>query len=233
MRVIRRLAFLCLLVVAVVGLLGVLGTIIPSPFVFASAAEAPRNKRILVVSNTIHTDLAIPLDNESLAAFAFLADANLPIWLPQARWVLIGWGGRSFYMETPSLTDIKPGPAFRALTLDRSVMHVDVLGEFAPNDPTVTEVAITDAAYTNLLTTIAAGFTRMDGAVQPIDGYAFGPNDRFFEAEGWFNALLGCNIWTSRMLRSAGVTTGIWDPIPAALTTSLRLFNALPVPALG
>jgi uncharacterized protein (TIGR02117 family) len=231
--ILKRVALTLLFVVGVVVLLGVLGTLIPYPAAYASREGALANKRILVVSNTIHTDIAIPLDNESLAAFGFLADANLPIWLPQARWVLIGWGGRSFYMETPSLADIKPGPAFRALTLDRSVMHVDVLGEFVGADPSVLELAITDDAYTNLLATISASFARRDGAVEPIEGFAFGANDRFFEAEGGFNALLGCNIWTARMLRSAGITTGLWNPIPSALTTSLRLFNSLPVPSLG
>jgi uncharacterized protein (TIGR02117 family) len=216
-----------ILVIGGLALLATLGTVIPHPFMYGDSDGAPRDKRILLVSNTIHTDIAIPLDPESLATLAFLEDANLPIRHPEARWLLIGWGGRSFYLETPSLADIKPGPTFRALTVDSSVMHVDVLGQIATTDLAVVEMAVSDAAYTNLLWTIVESFAHDGGAVKPIEGFAYGTSDKFFEAEGSFNALLGCNVWTSRILRSAGIRTGLWNPIPGSLTTSLRLFNSL------
>lgn len=228
MRIIRRLVFWCLLVVAVPVLLGLLGTFIPHPFVSGASEPQPQNRRILVVSNTIHTDIAVPVDPETLAALDFLAGTGPPIDHPDAQWLLIGWGGRSFYLETPSLADIKPGPAFRALTIDSSVMHVDVLAGISLTDPAVTELALSEADYANLLATISASFARKDGRVEPIDGFAFGATDKFYEAEGSFNALLGCNVWTSRMLRSAGIRTGIWNPLPSSLTTSLRLFNPQP-----
>lgn len=223
MRLIRRIVLVAVILLVGPLLLAVLGTVIPFPF--AQKSNEPLTRRILVVSNTIHTDIAIPVDPESLAAFAFLADTGPPIDHPEARWLLLGWGGRSFYLETPSLTDIKPGPAFRALTLDSSVMHVDVLAGINESDPAVLPLDISDADYASLLETIGAGFTRQDGKVLPIEGYAFGASDKFYEAEGHFNALLGCNVWTSRMLRSAGLTTGLWNPTPPSLTASLRLFN--------
>jgi uncharacterized protein (TIGR02117 family) len=225
MRLLKRLAVVLILLIVVPLVLGLLGTLIPHPFTDAQPTDAPLSERILVVSNTIHTDIAIPLDAKSLEAFGFLAD-TLPVTHPDARWLLIGWGGRSFYLETPNLTDIKPGPTFRALTVDSSVMHVDVLGEIDQTNPAIMAVPISDVAYANLLSTISASFTRKDGKVLPIDGYAFGPSDKFYEGEGSFNALLGCNVWTSRILRSAGIRTGLWNPLPISLTTSLRWFNA-------
>lgn len=225
MKTMRRVAFWCLVAILVPIMLVILGTLIPNPWIFAAGDGEP-TRHILVVSNTLHTDIAIPIDAQSLATFGFLADTTVPIAHPDARWLLIGWGGRSFYLETPSLADIKPGPTFRALTIDSSVMHVDVLGEIVPGNPAVTDLAITDAAYANLLAEISASFARQEGAVQPIDGFAFGTTDKFFEGVGSFNALLGCNVWTSRMLRSAGIRTGFWNPLPGLLTFSLGLFNA-------
>jgi len=225
MRIVKRAIIVCLLLMGVPLLLAILGTLIPHPFIAADAEDAPLSRRILVVANTIHTDIAIPIDAESLAAFGFLADSGQPILHPDARWLLIGWGGRSFYLETPTLADIRPGPTFRALTLDSSVMHVDVLSAIVESDPAVTELAISEAAYANMLATISEGFSREDGKVQPIEGFAFGQSDRFYQAEGSFNALLGCNVWTSRVLRSAGIRTGLWNPLPASLTLSLGLFN--------
>ena len=225
MRIFKRVALGCLLLILVPALLIVIGTLIPNPFIFSGSDGASLDKHILVVSNTIHTDIAIPLDAETLAAFGFLADTGIPITHPDARWLLIGWGGRSFYLETPNLSDMKPGPTFRALTVDSSVMHVDVLAELVLPNPAITDLAISDAAYANLLSAISASFSRENGKVEPIEGFAFGTTDKFYEAEGSFNALLGCNIWTSRMLRSAGISTGIWNPLPASLTVSLGLFN--------
>ncbi|UJW87798.1 TIGR02117 family protein [Devosia sp. SL43] len=220
----RRVVLWCLVVIVVPIVLAIFGTLIPNPWVFSDEDRTP-TRHILVVSNTLHTDIAIPIDPESLTVFDFLVDTTVPITHPNARWLLIGWGGRSFYLETPSLSDIKPGPTFRALTIDSSVMHVDVLGEIVPGSPDVTDIAITEAAYANLLSEISASFARPNGSVQPIDGFAFGTTDKFFEGVGSFNALLGCNVWTSRMLRSAGMRTGIWNPLPGLLTFSLGVYN--------
>ena len=227
MRIVRRVVLWCLLAIAVPIVLVALGTLIPDPFVYPSGPAAS-DRRILIVSSPIHTDIAIPIDAESLAALGFLAETGQPILHPDARWLLIGWGGRAFYLETPSLADIKPGPTFRALTIDSSVMHVDVLAAIDEADPVVMPLAISDAAYVNLLAAISASFSRKDGQVQIIDGYAYGPVDAFYEAEGSFNALLGCNIWTSRMLRIVGIRTGIWNPLPMSLTLSVQMFNRPP-----
>ena len=225
MRVVRRTGLLGLLLLLVVVALAVAGTLIPHPAALAQAGAAEHSHRILVVSNTLHTDIAIPLDDEARMTLGFLDSTGLPMSHPEARWLLIGWGGRSFYMETPTLADIKPGPTFRALTLDRSVMHVDVFADIDQSDPSVTPLDVSTEGYANLLWTISESFVRSSAGVVPIEGYAFGSTDRFYEAEGGFNALLGCNVWTSRMLRSAGVTTGLWNPLPSSLDVSLGLFN--------
>lgn len=225
MAIVKRVLVWGVVVVAVPVALAILGTLIPYPDVYASVSQSMPGKRILVVANTIHTDIAIPADPQTLAALGFLADTGLPIAHPDAQWLLIGWGGRSFYLETPTLADIRPGPTFRALTIDSSVMHVDVLAQVDETAPGILAMPVSDDAYANLLTTISASFSRTDGHVVPIEGYSFGAVDKFYEAEGSFNALLGCNVWASRVLRSAGIRTGLWNPLPNSLVASLRLFN--------
>ncbi|MGG2475846.1 DUF2459 domain-containing protein, partial [Rhizobium sp. BR5] len=42
----------------------------------------------------------------------------------------------------------------------------------------------------------------------------------FFEANGWFNAVAGCNTWSAAMLREAGIRTGWWTPLPPLLRWS-------------
>lgn len=226
MRIVKRIALGTLLLVCIPILLALVGALVPSPS--GPSDGGPATRRIYIVSNPIHTDIAVPLEPGTLAAFPFLASAGLPIAHPNARWLLFGWGARSFYLETPSFADMKPGPTFKALTLDGSVMHVDVLGLLPAADPAVIALDISEAGYGRMLSAISDSFTRRDGHVLPIEGYALTASDRFFEGEGSFTAILGCNTWTARMLRTAGLTTGIWTPLPISLTSTLSLFNSLP-----
>ncbi|WP_318246556.1 DUF2459 domain-containing protein [Rhizobium sp. T1470] len=54
---------------------------------------------------------------------------------------------------------------------------------------------------------------------------SYGENDAFFEAEGYFNAFLGCNTWTATALRQAGLVSGWWTALPWMLRASLWLHN--------
>lgn len=220
MRAIRWIAADVLLIVAFVAA----GALIPRPLRAAADREAPAH-RILVLTNPIHTDIAVSLDDEIRARFSFLENAGIPISSPGARWLIFGWGGRAFYLETPTWGELKPGPVFKALTIDRSVMHVDVGGEVAEPHPAVTSFEIGEGGFARLTDFIAASFERVDGEPVVVAGASYLGTDRFYEARGFFNALVGCNTWTARALREAGLQTGWWNPLPATLAASLRLHN--------
>lgn len=225
----RYLPGALVLIVASLGL----GTLLPRPF-FDLASEAvakdsqisASTRTVLVLSSEIHTDLALPATPDVLARFAFLAADGLDPAQPGVEYLIAGWGGRSFYIETPTWSDIKPGPVFSALTLDRSVMHVGLAGEIDRKHPTVMAIELDEASFERLIRSVAASFSRSShGAPILVAGVNYGDYDRFYEAEGWFNAIVGCNIWTARMLRQAGLRTGWWTPLPVLLTTSLKLHN--------
>lgn len=202
------------------------GTVIPRPLMPAYAsADAPGLHRILVLSGPIHTDIAIPLDDEVRAKFAHLENAGVPLQHPDAKWLVFGWGGRSFYLETPTWSELKPLPVLRALGVDRSVMHVDVAGHIAEPQDAVAGFDVHDEDYRRLLEFIDESFRREADAVLPVPGFSYGANDRFFEAHGYFNALFGCNTWTASALRNAGLRTGLWNPLPVSLELSLSLYN--------
>lgn len=213
-------------VVAIIGFAVAAGTFVPRPLFAPEASETEvETRRILVLSNPIHTDIAIPLDEETRAAFAFLGGSGIPVSDPAAEWLVIGWGGRSFYLETPTWSDLKPMPVFRALTIDRSVMHVDVAGGIDEAHPAIRFFDLRPAEFRDLSDFIQASFVRAQGEVVRIPNAGYGAYDQFFEAHGRFNALLGCNTWTARALRSAGIRTGWWNPLPQTLGLSLDLFN--------
>lgn len=203
------------------------GILIPRPLwpIAEAARQTTEKHRILVLSNPIHTDIAIPVDDAVLARFGGLADAGIPVSHPQVRYIVFGWGGRSFYLETPRWSDLRPTPVFRALTLDRSVMHVDVATARLAESDAATSFEIDHEEFKQLLDFIDGSFSRENSEIMPIPGARYGNNDAFFEAEGSFNALVGCNTWTAAALRQAGLRTGLWNPLPSSLIWSLALFN--------
>ncbi|CDN48953.1 TIGR02117 family protein [Neorhizobium galegae] len=221
-KVFRWLIAAVLLVVLAVAV----GTLVPRPLFSPSrAAEPTAQRRILLLSNPIHTDIAIPLSEDTRAAFAFLGGSGVPVTDPGAEWLVIGWGGRAFYLETPTWADLKPLPVFRALTIDSSVMHVDIAGGIDESHPTVTPFDLGLMEFQRLSDFIQASFTRQAGEVAAVRDAGYGDYDRFFEANGYFNAFVGCNTWTSAALRAAGLRTGLWNPLPQTLTLSLKFFN--------
>jgi uncharacterized protein (TIGR02117 family) len=209
---------------ALVAVLLVAGTLIPRPL-FGDPESGPANRRILVISNPIHTDIAIPLDPDVLARFDPLRRAGIKANLPGASYLVFGWGSRAFYIETPTWADLKAGPLLSALTLDASVMHVAVAGAIDETQHPVRGFDVTDAEFERLLDFVEASFqTGPNGPIWIADT-AYGELDGFFEANGQFTAILGCNTWTAAALREAGLRTGWWNPLPQTLGLSLDLHN--------
>jgi Protein of unknown function (DUF2459) len=126
MKKLRRILGLLL---AVAALTATLGMLVPRPLWRAAAASPAATRHILVLNNPIHTDIAIPVDDSVRQRFHFLVDAGIPADSREVRYIVFGWGGRAFYLETPTWSELKVVPVLKALTLDSSVMHVDVAGD--------------------------------------------------------------------------------------------------------
>ncbi|MET1415488.1 TIGR02117 family protein [Roseibium sp. HPY-6] len=202
-----------------------LGIAIPGPISVSSDIQGPddtETRQILVLSNPIHTDIALPADPDVLKALSFVSAEGLELDYPGVFWVVVGWGGRSFYLETPTWADLKPGPVFDALTWDRSVMHVRRSGTIPFEQENVRALELNSEEFQSLLEGVQDSF-QIDESDLPraIKDASYDAHDIFFPAKGGFNALVGCNTWTARMLRLAGVRTGIWTPLPSTLNWSL------------
>ncbi|MHC2453872.1 uncharacterized protein (TIGR02117 family) [Rhizobium leguminosarum] len=126
---------------------------------------------------------------------------------------------------TPTWAELKALPVLRALTIDRSVLHVDLAGHITEPQSNVAAFNVSDDQLMRLRDFISDSFVRDAGAVVPIPDAGYGEIDRFFEAKGYFNALFGCNTWTAAALRSAGLRTDLWNPFPQALRLSVAVYN--------
>jgi uncharacterized protein (TIGR02117 family) len=219
----RALKWLAALLAAAAVTL-VLGTVVPRPLFAVSSADPP-SRTILLFSNPIHTDIALPIDAGVLESFAFLPEAGVPSTHPEARWLLFGWGSRAFYIATPTWGDLRPGPLFKGLTLDKSVIHVEARGDLPDDAPYVTAYEIGEPQFQALLSFIRKSFVEANGQPVAIPDVSYGYQDAFFEAHGYFSAAVGCNTWTAGALRAAGLQTGWWNPLPQSLAVSLSLHN--------
>ena len=202
-----------------------LGTLVPQPLWRAAVASPGATRHILVFKNPIHTDIAIPVDDSVRARFQFLNDAGISIANPAVRYIAFGWGGRAFYLETPTWAELKPLPTIKALTRDAAVMHVAITGDIVEPDANVGGFDISEEGFMALLDFIAESFQQGPNGPIVIENAASSKFDRFYEANGSFNALVGCNTWTAAALRTAGLRTGWWNPLPASLGLSIRLYN--------
>lgn len=221
MRWLRRLIYVLAAVAAFVGL----GVVVPRPL-FSTTEDGNSARHILLLSNPIHTDIAVPIDSDLLNAFAFIENDGLPVRAPGAQYLVFGWGGRAFYLETPTWSELKLIPLLKGLTADRSAMHVSLAGELVPGDDSM-PLFVSERRYQDLLSYIRASFADV-GSDTPIHivGSGYGDYDTFYEGNGTFTALLGCNTWTSAALRTAGIQTGFWTPMPNLLRTSIRMHGA-------
>ncbi len=212
-------------VLAIVAI-AALGIVAPRPLWPDGRAErAERSQHVLVLSNPIHTDIAIPVDGDLISRFAFLRTAGLDLDNTNVRYLVFGWGGRSFYTETRTWADLKAGPVLKSFTLDRAVIHAELAGEIPANAPGVMAISIDTEGLERLKRFILGSFEQTNNQPSPLIGSNYGPNDAFFEGRGYFNALMGCNTWTAAGLRQAGLTSGLWTALPWMLRLSLSLHN--------
>jgi uncharacterized protein (TIGR02117 family) len=225
-------AALTAFVTVVLGLM-VLGLVVPRPAAvsFPPPGGAAGRHAIYLAANPIHTDILLPATPEVLERFAFLARDGLDLGHPALGTIVVGWGGRAFYTQTPTWGDLTANAVWRSATIDRSVLHVALGGRVEGDGAGLVRLDLGDAAFAALLEAVADSFEPgPDGAPQPIPNAAYGAFDHFYEARGAFNLLLGCNTWTAAALRAAGVRTGLWTPLPPLLLWSLKLHEPTAAP---
>ena len=187
------------------------GALIPANAGWSEPPPGADSVDLFVETNGVHTGLTLPvfaagvnwMDDFPITD----ADPTLP-----ATHVLIGWGSRKFYLDTPTWADLEWSTAVRAgLGLDTTLLHVVHLAN--PNAQSWRRpLRVTAEQYRALAASIRAA--RVEGG-RAIAGY--GRDDVFYPARGRYSAVVTCNEWIGARLRAAGVRTGLWTPLSAGV----------------
>ena len=131
-----------------------------------------------------------------------------------ANYVIIGYGHRGFYLNTPSWAELSLATAWDAAFGDgETLLHVDHVQD--PKESSEQKaLTLRPDEYRRLVDYVRARF-RLDGEGRtiPVLGRGYYGNDMFYEARGGYSFWLTCNEWTGRALRAAGVRMGFWTPI--------------------
>jgi uncharacterized protein (TIGR02117 family) len=184
--------------------------------------EAERGVIIFVNTNGVHTGIGMPMTNRVMDWRPYVPAEHLraPV---SADHVIIGYGHRDFYLNTPSWAELSLATAAdAALGLGTTLLHVDHV--VAPREgPEQVALTLSEEEYRRLVEFIRLRF-RLDpeGRTVPVPSAGYYGNDAFYEANGGYSAILTCNEWTGRALRAAGVRMGRWTPIEQSVMWRLR-----------
>ncbi|MEA3064169.1 MAG: hypothetical protein QOJ27_604 [Sphingomonadales bacterium] len=215
----------------------VAGALLAIPFLYFLAAlilgtipanrgwhEAKQGVRIFVRTNGVHTWILVPkvtaeMDWRPLVPGEHLRD---PRW-GEGDYDALGYGNRTFYLETPTWGDLSMKNAFlAAFGRGPSLMHADHDDHPRPTDYQ-RPITLSHEEYRRLVA-FARGSFRYDAAGRtiPLLGRGYGGSDMFYEAVGPYSAVYTCNSWTGRALRRAGVRVGIWTPLSQSIMWRLE-----------
>jgi uncharacterized protein (TIGR02117 family) len=169
---------------------------------------------VFLISNGVHVDFVLPAETGAMQWTGELPPPESAGPIGRRSHVVLGWGNRRFYLETPTWGDLKLSTAIEAVLLPgRTVMHVDYLqGPPVPGD-SCRRIRLGADAYSKLCAYLKESFRRdADGRPILIPGEGYGDSDSFYEAEGKYHAFMTCNSWTRRGLAACGAPAPLWSP---------------------
>ena len=177
------------------------------------AAADERTIEIMIGSNGIHTEIAMPVvtpEKDWRATFP-ISDIGAPA-RPYTH-VAVSWGERSFFLETPEWSDLTVSTVLGAMTGGDAVMHVAHYVRPAPSDD-YRVLRLRAFEYRALATAVES---QLMGAEVRQTYAGYGQHDVFYSARGTYHIANTCNQWTSDQLTAAGVNVGHWTPLPGGV----------------
>ena len=173
---------------------------------------------IVIASTAVHADFVVPARNEIIDWFEVFHPEDFAAGGPWVTHLGVGWGERTFYLETPTWDDVRASVIASALLLpSRSCLHVDLRSDL--DEELGVRVRISKAQYRKLVDCILETVQRTEmGRARHIEGSNYSEFDAFYEAHGQYHCFNTCNSWIGWCLKQAGVRTTLFSPLPATMT---------------
>jgi uncharacterized protein (TIGR02117 family) len=177
--------------------------------------EPAKGIPIFVETNGVHVSLILPMsvigeDLSDLIRPEHLADRDL-----YGTHAMIGWGHGAVYRNAQTWEDVHSGDIGSAIVgSDFTTLHIYHLIDPQPTSFRK-RFRVTEAQYRVIIQDVRATFKLTKGKSKAHPAY--GPNNLFYDSNGYYTAINTCNEWTAGILRRAGVRIGIWTPMPGGV----------------
>lgn len=209
--VLRSFALCCLALTSYFGLGQLLGT----QLVNTNFKPASDGIEVYVLSNGVHTDIAVPTITTQQDWTEFLDPATFQPPVPTGTtpaYIAFGWGDRGLYEKVPTWADLTlPVAATAMLMPSESAMHISYfINKPKPSSHAIL-IKISQEQYQILIDEFTDSFDLKNEKPQSLN-CCFYPHlrDQFYASNRSYHAMFTCNMWTNKLLKSAGIPTPRW-----------------------
>jgi uncharacterized protein (TIGR02117 family) len=195
-------------------LLYVLSTFILSRITVKGRNNAGAKIQIFLMKSGVHTDFILPVSNSIKDWRQEFPLANTGFKDSSSKLVSIGWGDKTFYMNTPTWADLSLKTALTVpFGLGPSAIHATYYQQLLDDRPII-RLHVTEKQYRKLVRYIeqtlernAKGQTKYIKATMP--GVVTG-NDAYYAAKGRYSVFFTCNSWVNSGLKSCQQKACYW-----------------------
>ena len=162
-------------------------------------SEIEPHKTIYLVSHGWHAGIVLRRTDIPDSDWPALGD------FPNAQYLEVGWGDMDFYLTA----DPHWGLTLKAaLWPTASALHIvgfngPVLAYFPYSE--IIRIELSSAGFEHLSHTIAASFALDEAGNATLLGPGLYGNSRFYLSRETYHLFNTCNVWTARVLRTAGL----------------------------
>ncbi|MBK6983961.1 MAG: TIGR02117 family protein [Bacteroidetes bacterium] len=160
----------------------------------ANTIKSQKDITIYVKSNGMHTDIVMPINIDVYDWDSFLDKTCFLDINETHQYIAIGWGDKGFYLNTPTMADLKAKTLTNALFgLGSTAMHVTYYKNLKCSD-LIKQISISKEAYMNLVSHITQSFYLNNKGPKLIPHPNYGHHDNYFEAKGTYSIFKTCNV---------------------------------------
>ena len=198
-------------------LAGIAGSLAP----LGGEARSSAGIQVFVVSNGVHTDLCLPINN-AIKDWRGTFPPQTAFPGREVAYLCFGWGELNFFVNTPRWSDLTAKTALRAILWpSAAAMHVTPWSQEPLVNTRCRRIFLSEDQYRRLCGYIEESFALSEsGMVQDL-GKGYGGGDKFYAAIGAYHLFNTCNEWTSRGLHLTGIQTALWAPFAQSVMLHL------------
>jgi uncharacterized protein (TIGR02117 family) len=183
-----------------------------SKITVAEERNTPNEVAIYILTNVVHTDIVVPSRTSQMDWTIYIKPEHTEAATNEYPYLALGWGDKGFYLNTPTLADLKFSTAFKAATgFSTSAMHATYYYGMTESENCI-KIIISKKQYERLVKYLKNSFEiTKNGSFNYINTTNnYNTTDAFYEAKGSYSIFKTCNSWANSGLKFSGQKATFW-----------------------